>query len=121
MIKAMRYENELTFEICTDEAKFDFHIIIYEEDMLTTFKMDSFETTIMNYFSVEDLPDYFAFEELTEIETLIIFEQYRNALIKLCDLVNTNEKYKNLLLKEFRRLEVLEIFKNILTNYKVGD
>ena len=120
MIKAMRYENELTFEICTDEAMFDFHFIVNDGN-ISSFKMDNFKTTIMNYFSVEDLPDYLAFEELTEIETLIIFEQYRNALIKLCDLVNTNEKYKNLLLKEFRRLEVLEIFKNILTNYKVGD
>lgn len=116
MIKAMRYENELTFEICTDEAKFDFHIIIYEEDMLTTFKMDSFETTIMNYFSVEDLPDYFAFEELTEIETLIMFDKYKNDLIKMC-----NKKSKEFLLREFKSLEIVEIFKNILINYKVGD
>lgn len=111
MIKAMRYENELTFEICTDEAKFDFHIIIYEEDMLTTFKMDSFETTIMNYFSVEDLPDYFAFEELTEIETLIMFDKYKNDLIKMC-----NKKSKEFLLREFRSLEIVEIFKKTLEN-----
>lgn len=111
MIKAMRYENELTFEICTDEAKFDFHIIIYEEDMLTTFKMDSFETTIMNYFSVEDLPDYFAFEELTEIETLIMFDKYKNDLIKMC-----NKKCKEFLLREFRSLEIVEIFKKTLEN-----
>lgn len=111
MIKIMKFENELTFEICTDEAKFDFHIIIYEEDMLTTFKMDSFETTIMNYFSVEDLPDYLAFEELTEIETLIIFEQYRNALIKMC-----NKKCKEFLLREFKSLEIVEIFKKTLEN-----
>ena len=111
MIKAMRYENELTFEICTDEAKFDFHIIIYEEDILTTFKMDSFETTIMNYFSVEDLPDYFAFEELTEIETLIMFDKYKNDLIKMC-----NKKCKEFLLREFRSLEIVEIFKKTLEN-----
>ncbi len=111
MVKAMRYENELTFEICTDEAKFDFHIIIYEEDMLTTFKMDSFETTIMNYFSVEDLPDYFAFEELTEIETLIMFDKYKNDLIKMC-----NKKCKEFLLREFRSLEIVEIFKKTLEN-----
>lgn len=116
MIKIMKFENELTFEICTDEAKFDFHIIIYEEDMLTTFKMDSFETTIMNYFSVEDLPDYFAFEELTEIETLIMFDKYKNDLIKMC-----NKKSKEFLLREFKSLEIVEIFKNILINYKVGD
>lgn|GEM_PF-4491588 len=111
MIKAMRYENELTFEICTDEAKFDFHIIIYEEDILTTFKMDSFETTIMNYFSVEDLPDYFAFEELTEIETLIMFDKYKNDLIKMC-----NKKSKEFLLREFRSLEIVKIFKKTLEN-----
>lgn len=116
MIKIMKFENELTFEICTDEAKFDFHIIIYEEDMLTTFKMDSFETTIMNYFSVEDLPDYFAFEELTEIETLIMFDKYKNDLIKMC-----NKKSNEFLLREFKSLEIVEIFKNILINYKVGD
>jgi len=111
VIKAMRYENELTFEICTDEAKFDFHIIIYEEDILTTFKMDSFETTIMNYFSVEDLPDYFAFEELTEIETLIMFDKYKNDLIKMC-----NKKSKEFLLREFRSLEIVKIFKKTLEN-----
>ena len=111
MIKIMKCENELTFEICTDEARFDFHIIIYEEDILTTFKIDSFETTIMNYFSVEDLPDYFAFEELTEIETLIMFDKYKNDLIKMC-----NKKSKEFLLREFRSLEIVEIFKKTLEN-----
>lgn len=111
MIKIMKCENELTFEICTDEAKFDFHIIIYEEDMLTTFKMDSFETTIMNYFSVEYLPDYFAFEELSEIETLIMFDKYKNDLIKMC-----NKKCKEFLLREFKSLKIVEIFKKTLEN-----
>lgn len=111
MIKIMKCENELTFEICTDEAKFDFHIIIYEEDMLTTFKMDSFETTIMNYFSVADLPDYLSFEELTEIETLIMFDKYKNDLIKMC-----NKKCKEFLLREFGSLEIVEIFKKTLEN-----
>jgi hypothetical protein len=111
VIKIMKCENELTFEICTDEARFDFHIIIYEEDILTTFKIDSFETTIMNYFSVEDLPDYFAFEELTEIETLIMFDKYKNDLIKMC-----NKKSKEFLLREFRSLEIVEIFKKTLEN-----
>lgn len=110
MIKVMRIENELMFEIHSDEAMFDFHFIVNDGN-ISSFKMDRFETTIMNFFSIADLPDYLAFEELTEIETLIIFEQYRNALIKMC-----NKKCKEFLLREFKSLEIVEIFKKTLEN-----
>lgn len=49
--------------------------------------------------------------ELTEIETLIMFDKYKNDLIKMC-----NKKSKEFLLREFKSLEIVEIFKKTLEN-----